>query len=414
MVVKNIKIQNGYKDSEIGLIPETWEIKSFEEIGQCLIGLTYKPENVKNYGLLVLRSSNIGGNNLKFEDNVYVDIEVDEKIKVKENDLLICVRNGSRNLIGKCALIDKRTEGSTFGAFMSVFRSPINEFIYYCFQSETIKKQIQSNLGATINQITNKNLNSFIVALPNDSNERSAITTALSDLDSLIFTLEKLIIKKRLIKQGTMQLLLTGKKRLQGFNDNWVEKKLGDIAEIISGGTPSTSVSNFWNGDIKWCTPTDITNTKGKYIYDTEKKITIEGLKSSSATLLPIGSLLLCSRATIGDIRIAASEISTNQGFKSLIPFHQISGEFIFYYIQMHKHLLIEKAIGSTFLEISKKDTFDLILKIPPTKEEQTEIANVLSVMDMEIEKIEQKLVKYKNIKLGMIQDLLTGKRRLV
>ncbi|MCG8353034.1 MAG: hypothetical protein MI924_35160, partial [Chloroflexales bacterium] len=124
----------GYKRTEAGVIPEEWETRTLREIGHCLIGLTYDPSNVTSDGLLVLRSSNIGNGILEFQDNVFVNVKVPERIIVRDGDLLICVRNGSRQLIGKCALIDKRAEDMTFGAFMSVFRSPHNRFVFYCFQ----------------------------------------------------------------------------------------------------------------------------------------------------------------------------------------------------------------------------------------------------------------------------------------
>jgi len=191
-----------------------WEEKTLGEIGECLIGLTYKPENVKESGLLVLRSSNIKDGVLKFENNVYVDVEVPEKLIVKEGDILICVRNGSRDLIGKCALIDKKTAGKTFGAFMALYRSPINHFIFHQFNSFLIKKQIDENIGATINQITNKNLNSFKVPLPENTTEQTAIADVLNDMDAEIERLEKKLEKYKMVKTGMMQELLTGKTRL--------------------------------------------------------------------------------------------------------------------------------------------------------------------------------------------------------
>lgn len=190
-----------------------WVVKKLGEIGECIIGLTYSPDNVKESGLLVLRSSNVQGNALQYENNVFVDIDVPEKLIVKENDILICVRNGSRDLIGKCALIKGEAIGETFGAFMSVFRSPYNEFVFNCFQSNVIKKQIDEHLGATINQITNKSLNSFEIPFP-PSIEQDKIVTALRDMDNEITSLEKKLSKSKMLKQGMMQELLIGKTRL--------------------------------------------------------------------------------------------------------------------------------------------------------------------------------------------------------
>jgi len=192
---------------------EGWEVKTLGEIGECVIGLTYRTDNVKESGLLVMRSSNIQNNALSFENNVFVDVEVSEKLTLKENDILICVRNGSRDLIGKCALIKGQAVGETFGAFMSIFRSPFNEFVFNLFQSNIIKRQIDEYLGATINQITNKSLNSFEIPFPPIA-EQTRIATIFSDMDAEITGLEQKLGKYKLIKQGMMQELLTGRIRL--------------------------------------------------------------------------------------------------------------------------------------------------------------------------------------------------------
>lgn len=193
---------------------EGWVVKKLGELGESIIGLTYKPENVKSDGKLVLRSSNIQGGLLVFDDNVFVDALIPDKLILQENDILICVRNGSRDLIGKCALITGPAVGETFGAFMSVFRSGFNPFLVHIFKSDIIKKQIEEHLGATINQITNKSLNSFEVTMPENEKTRNQIAAILSDMDSEIAALEAKLSKAKSIKQGMMQQLLTGKIRL--------------------------------------------------------------------------------------------------------------------------------------------------------------------------------------------------------
>jgi type I restriction enzyme S subunit len=192
---------------------EGWEVKSLGEVGEVLIGLTYSPADVADFGTLVLRSSNIQKNKLAFTNNVFVNMHIPDRIYVKENDLLICVRNGSKDLIGKCALIDKKTEGQAFGAFMSVFRSEINKYLFYVFQSNQIQIQIDENLGATINQLTNKVLKSFLIALPTQK-ERDRIASILSDMDIELDKLEEKLAKAKQVKQGMMQELLTGRVRL--------------------------------------------------------------------------------------------------------------------------------------------------------------------------------------------------------
>ena len=203
-----------YKQTDIGLIPEDWSIVNLPQIGESLIGLTYSPSNVKSYGALVLRSSNIQNGQLSFLDNVFVEMKLPDKVIVKQGDILICVRNGSKRLIGKCALIDKKTEGSAFGAFMSIFRPDISDYVFFQFQSNVIQRQINESLGATINQITNKDLASFKIPLPPSRLEQITIARTLSDMDTEIEKLETQLSKYKMLKTGMMQELLTGKKRL--------------------------------------------------------------------------------------------------------------------------------------------------------------------------------------------------------
>jgi len=191
-----------------------WEVKALGEIGEALIGLTYKPSDVRSNGVLVLRSSNVYDGTLRFDDNVFVEMDIPERIMVRSGDILVCVRNGSRDLIGKCAQIDEQAQGMTFGAFMAVFRPSSHEFVYHQFQSHLIKRQIHEHLGATINQITNKSLNSFKIPLPPTLAEQRAIASILSDIDAEIAALEAKLAKARQVKQGMMQELLTGRVRL--------------------------------------------------------------------------------------------------------------------------------------------------------------------------------------------------------
>jgi type I restriction enzyme, S subunit len=204
----------GYKQTELGMIPEDWNVIPMGEIGESLIGLTYQPSDVKKSGILVLRSSNIQNERLAFEDNVYVEMDIPERAITQENDILICVRNGSRQLIGKCVLIDKNIAGSAFGAFMSVYRSEYGKFLIFQFQSDVIKRQINEVMGATINQITSKDLTRFRVFFPPIKEEQTAIATILSDMDLEIGAIEAKLTKARQLKQGMMHELLTGRIRL--------------------------------------------------------------------------------------------------------------------------------------------------------------------------------------------------------
>ena len=261
--------------------------------------------------------------------------------------------------------------------------------------------------------VNRNDLHEIVVTLPLSLAEQEAIAEALSDADALIESLEQLLTKKHQTKKGVMQGLLTGKKRLPGFSGDWETTALGRAADIRNGATPSTQVTGFWNGSIPWCTPTDITGTPGKYLFTTKRKLTAEGLTSCAASLLPTGALLLCSRATIGEVKIAASPVCTNQGFKSLVCKDGVSNEFLYYRLVTLKPQMMERAIGSTFLEIGKRDLAAIEVMLPPC-DEQTAIATTLSDMDAEITALEAKLSKARQIKQGMMQELLTGRIRLI
>lgn len=193
----------------------------------------------------------------------------------------------------------------------------------------------------------------------------------------------------------------------------WKKAKIGELTDIVNGGTPSTAIAEYWNGGINWCTPSDITKKKTKYLSNTEKTITEKGLSESSASLLPIGTILLCSRATIGEMSIAASEMATNQGFKNLICKKDVDNEFLYYALFPLRNKMLELAIGTTFLEISKSALQSIEVIIPADIIEQTAIAGALSDVDSLISSL-QKLIEKKNaIKQGAMQELLTGKKRL-
>ena len=203
----------GFPASRLPGFHGEWEETTLGQIGECIIGLTYKPEDVVENGLLVLRSSNVQKGRLAYDDNVYVNVEVADHLYTRPGDILICVRNGSRALIGKCAVIDTTATGMTFGAFMSVYRTNHWRFVVHAFQAGDIQRQIRDNIGATINQITNKDMKAFRLKLPSIP-EQTAIAEVLTDMDAELAGLEQRREKTRALKQAMMQELLTGRTRL--------------------------------------------------------------------------------------------------------------------------------------------------------------------------------------------------------
>jgi len=170
--------------------------------------------------------------------------------------------------------------------------------------------------------------------------------------------------------------------RFPEFTGEWTNTIIGSIATVVGGGTPDTTQKENWDGDILWYTPTEI--GKRKYIYNSERRISFGGLKNSGAKLLPKGTILLTSRATIGECSIATHECATNQGFQSLIANPSINNEFLFYLIASKRRELIKRACGSTFLEISANEMRKIKVKIPSI-EEQNKIASLFALIDERI-----------------------------
>jgi type I restriction enzyme, S subunit len=181
---------------------EEWEEKELGQIGELISGLTYSPNDIDENGVLVLRSSNIQNNRLAFEDNVYV--RTNSFNPVEEEDILICVRNGSRNLIGKNAIITKKYVGLAFGAFMTVYRSKCNKFLIHWFSSDQYYEKVKQNLGATINSINGTDLKKFLVLIPSPA-EQQRIAGCLSSLDELITAQAQKIEALKKHKKGLMQ-----------------------------------------------------------------------------------------------------------------------------------------------------------------------------------------------------------------
>lgn len=361
--------------------------------------------------------------------------------------------------IGVCKYVDWNCKA---GFYVSLALLKCNDrvdarFICHLSNSENFKKEIElhSLLTAIPQKINLGPISDVRIALPKTIEEQQRIANALSDVDTLIANLEKLIAKKKNIKQGAMQQLLTGKKRLPGFApdertgsrptderrkachsersakreveessgykmtelgmipSDWEVKTISQVGKIIGGGTPSTFNSAYWNGSVQWFTPAELSKA-GKYVSKSERTITKLGVENCSAKILPAGTILLTTRASIGTSAILKAPACTNQGFQSLVVNSENSNEFLYYLLSTKVDEMMSLASGSTFLEISPKKLGGIQLQIPSSRAEQTAIANVLSDMDTEISALETKLAKYRKLKTGMMQQLLTGKIRLV
>ncbi|WP_296277007.1 restriction endonuclease subunit S [Pseudomonas sp. UBA7530] len=413
----NAEVRPGYKQTEVGIIPQDWEVKRLRDISPSqTVGLVINPSSYfEEAGTIpMLVGSHVSENSISWQTANKITEKSNNQISASRlyaNDLVM-VRVGEP---GVTAVVPPELDGCNCASMMIIRQGRAFDSTWLCYvmNSDIGRKQVENvQYGTAQKQFNISDAVNFVYPIPPFA-EQKAIASTLSGVESVITSLDQLIAKKRDIQQAAMQQLLTGQRRLPGFSEEWEMKRLGDVGELISGGTPKTSNPEYWGGNIKWCTPTDITRSKGKYLSETERNISEAGLADSGARLLPAGSLLICTRATIGELKIARTPLCTNQGFKSLICHDDISQEFMYYKLLTMKKDMIERAFGSTFLEISKANISAITFSVPP-QAEQKAIATILSDMDTELAALEARRDKARHIKQGMMQELLTGRTRLI
>ena len=195
--------------------------------------------------------------------------------------------------------------------------------------------------------------------------------------------------------------------RFPEYSEEWMIKTINDLATVIGGGTPDTTIKSYWDGNIQWFTPSEI--GKSKYVNLSSRTITEEGLNSSSAKLLPPYTILLSSRATVGECSITLQECATNQGFQSLIV-KICDIDFLYYLIQTKKKDLIRKACGSTFLEISANEVRKIRTYVP-SNSEQKKIGILLSLVDKRIEVQNKIIEKLETLIKGIIETVISSQK---
>lgn len=243
--------------------------------------------------------------------------------------------------------------------------------------------------------------------------EQRAIAQALGDVDELIDAVDRLIAKKRDIKQATMQQLLTGKTRLPGFSGKWEMKQVASFTNCVAGGTPSTLVRSYWDGSIKWMSSGDL---HLKRVKDVPGRITQAGLDNSAATILPKQCVLIGLAGqgkTRGTVAINLTELSTNQSIGAILPNGTFVPDYLFHNLDRRYTELRELSSGGGRGGLNLKLLGSLEIPLPSIHE-QAAIASVLSDMDAQISALEARRNKTRALKQGMMQELLTGKTRLI
>ena len=293
----------------------------------------------------------------------------------------------SRAGIGKTAILLK--EGCTNQGFQSIVPNKDKLDSYFIFtRSEELKRYGETvGAGSTFVEVSGKQMANMELMMPATMDEQQKIGEYFSNLDHLITLHQRKCEETKILKKYMLQKMFpqNGQKvpkiRFKGFTEDWEQRKLGEVAEIVGGGTPSTSVESYWDGDIDWYAPAEI----GEQIYlkSSQRKITEEGLNKSSAKILPVGTVLFTSRAGIGKTAILLKEGCTNQGFQSIVPNKdKLDSYFIFTRSEELKRYGETVGAGSTFVEVSGKQMANMELMMPATMDEQQKIGEYFSNLD--------------------------------
>ena len=363
----------------------SWDKKTLGEIGEIVNGITYNPSQIQESGVLVLRSSNVQGGRLSFEDNVF--ITVDKYNPVKLNDILICVRNGSQRLIGKNAIINKEFDQVGFGAFMTVYRSDFNPFLQHWFQTVDYYKNVHKNLGATINSINGSDLKKFKVPFPK-INEQQKIADFLTAVDKRIELLEK---KKTLLetyKKGVMQKIFNQEIRFKDDIGNdfpdWEEMRLGDITNKKSSNISANSIEQIEGDYIVYGATGEL---KKIDFYEMDRPF-ISIVKDGSG----VGRVNMCKpfSSVLGTL-----DILTNNELSDL--------DFVFQFLS--KTSFLKYVTGSSIPHIYYKD-YSKLKMLVPTVEEQVKISEFLSSIDNQIELFQTQIDKSRTWKKGLLQKM--------
>jgi len=348
-----------------------------------------------------------------FVDKIRYD--QDRNIQLKNCDIVI-TKDGT---IGKVGYIENLKLPTTLNSGVFVIRPKKGKhidtkYLYYIFTSKIFEEFLSRlTAGSTINHLYQKDFVNFEFEIPDEEDKQKAIAKALSDTDELIDSLQNLIEKKENIKTSTMQQLLTGEKRLDGFIGKWQEKTLSDISNISRGASPRPIEDPKWfnrNSDIGWVRISDISKVK-KYLFETVQKLSEEGV--SQSRFVKSDNLIMSICATIGKPIITKKDVCIHDGF---VVFNslKIEQDFLYYFLIFIEDNWSQSGQTGSQMNLNTELINSTTIKLPKTKEEQKAIATILSDMDNEIENLKSKLKKTKAIKETMMDELLTGNTRLI
>ena len=423
-----MEVKAGYKQTEVGMIPDDWGTPTIEtiidEISMGPFGSDIKVSNFVSTGIPVLNGANVASERLKDAFENFVSIEKAKSLKkavAHRGDIVVT----HRGTLGQISYIPNNSAFDRYVVSQSQFRVrftkefAIPAWVVLYFRSEQGAKKLlegKGHTGVPAIAAPTKTFRNLSIPLPPLA-EQEVIVAALSDVDALLNSLDALITKKHLIKQGVMQELLTGKKRLPGFSGEWKWKTFGDVlSKCFSGATPSRIRSEYFKGNIRWITSTELNYN---VITDTAEKITIDAVKSANLKMLPKNTFLMAitgleAAGTRGRCGIVGEEATSNQSCMALFPTNELEVNYLFnYYVFAGDRLAFQYCQGTKQQSYTAQTVKLLPIYLPPIPE-QTDIAEILSDMDIEIAALEQKREKTRLLKQGMMQELLTGRIRLM
>jgi type I restriction enzyme S subunit len=425
-VAADPRVPAGYKQTEVGVIPEDWNVKPLGNLFNFGGGYTASRDQLTTEGHCYLHYGDIHTSKKSFVDirSEYQDIpklnvplkEVSSASLLDDGDVVFVDASEDNEGTSKhVVIVNPGRIPFISGLHTIVAKARTNELEHqyrrYCFQTRAVKTQFRFfAVGTKVSGISKTNIAKILLPVPTKA-EQEAIAEALSDADALIESLEQLLAKKRHLKQGAMQQLLTGKKRLPGFSGEWEVKRLGEVIEkFVGGGTPSRSNAQYWGNEIPWVTVKDFATFNPR---QSQEAITRVGLQNSASHLVPKGTLITSTRMALGKAVVYEVDVAINQDIKALFPKPDLATQYLYFWFQYHGQSIDELGSGSTVKGISLPDLKKIEFQLPSLPE-QTAIATLLSDMDAELAALEAKLAKARALKQGMMQELLTGRIRLV
>lgn len=412
-------IETEFKDTELGIIPKEWEVGQFSDfVTTFSAGATPYRGNPSNFVGTIPWISSGELSYCEIEDTrEHISLEAQQKTHLtlhKPGTFLIAITGleaaGTR---GRCAFVKTpATTNQSCLAINSTDKMTVR-YLYWFYRLWSNYLAFNFSQGSKQQSFTAEITKKLPLYAP-PYKEQENIAEALSDVDALIKELDVLIDKKQAVLQGTMQDLLTARRRLPGFSDSWTSKKLKELFSMNSGGTPSTSISDYYIGNIPFLSISDIT-ASSKYLHSTVKHISQCALDSTSARLYKKGTLLLSMYASIGKVCISQIDVAISQAILGFIPISdELDIELLFYILSFSQKDLASSGQTGTQSNLNKRIVQNYSISYPKCKKEQEAIAEILSDMDKEIAELEAKRDKYIAIRQGMMQQLLTGKIRLI